>query len=74
MFLPYIQLRLCGKIWTNTPEPDRLIGPSLSLIFLVIRHQGSRGCPSTESDTNWESLRTQPACIEKIGMRAQKCF
>jgi hypothetical protein len=54
MFLPYIYVQhgLCGNIWTNTPEPDRLIGPSLPLICLVMRHQVSRGCPFTESDTN----------------------
>jgi hypothetical protein len=76
MFLPYIyvQPRLCRNIWTQAPEPYRLIGLSLLLIFLVIRHQGSRGCPSPESGTNWECLRTQPACLEKTGTRAQKCF
>ena len=53
MFLPYIYSTDCvGNIWTQGPEPLRLIGPSLLLIFLVIRHQVSRGCPSTESDTN----------------------
>ena len=52
MFLPYLQLRLCGNIWTNTPEPDRLIGPPLPLIFLVMPHQVPRGCPSPESGTN----------------------
>jgi hypothetical protein len=56
MFLPSIQLRLCGKIWTNTREPDRLIGPSLLLICVVTRPQGSRGCPFTESDTHEECL------------------
>ena len=39
-------------MWTKRPEPQAVIGPSLLLIFLVIRHQVSRGCPSTESDTN----------------------
>jgi hypothetical protein len=29
-----------------------LIGPSLLLTSLVMRHQVSRGCPSTESATN----------------------
>jgi hypothetical protein len=54
MFLPYIyvQHRLCGNIWTNTPEPDRMIGSSLSLAFLVMRDQVPRGCPFTESGTN----------------------
>jgi len=53
MFLPYIYSVDCGEnIWTQGPEPLRLIGPSLLLIFLVIRHQGPRGCPFTESDTN----------------------
>ena len=52
MFLPYIQHGLCGNIWTTDPEPQALIGPSLPLIFLVMRHQVSRGCPSAESDTN----------------------
>jgi hypothetical protein len=53
MFLPYIYSPDCvGNIWTQGPEPLRLIGPSLLLIFLVIRHQGARGCPSPESGTN----------------------
>jgi len=53
MFLPYIYSVDCvGSIWTQGPEPVRLIGPSLPLICLVIRHQGSRGCPFPESDTN----------------------
>jgi hypothetical protein len=53
MFLPYIYSVDCVEnIWTQGPEPLRLIGLSLSLIFLVMRHQGSRGCPSPESDTN----------------------
>jgi len=34
------------------PEPHRLIGPSLLLTFLVIRHQVHCGCPSAESETN----------------------
>jgi len=52
MLLPYIQHRLCGSIWTQDLEPHRLIGLSLSLIFLVMRHQVPRGCPSAESGTN----------------------
>ena len=76
MFLPYlyVQQRLCGNIWTQAPEPDRLIGQSLPLTLLVIRHQVTCGCPSTESETNWECFRTQPAGIEKTGTRAQKSF
>ena len=34
------------------PEPHRLIGLSLLLTFLVMRHQVPRGCPFTESRTN----------------------
>jgi hypothetical protein len=56
------------------PEPNRLIGRSLSLTFLVIRHQVPRGCPFTESSTHEECLWTQPACCEKTGTRAQKGF
>ena len=41
-----------GSMWTKRPEPHAVIGPSLLLIFLVIRHQVSRGCPSPESETN----------------------
>jgi hypothetical protein len=53
MFLPYIYSTDCvGNIWTQGPEPLRLIGPSLLLTLLVIRHQVSGGCPSAESDTN----------------------
>ena len=74
MFFPYIQPGLWGNIWTNTLEPDRLIGPSLSLICLVIRHQGSCGCPSPESGTHEEGLRTPPACGEQTGRRARKSF
>ena len=48
----YIQHGLCGRIWTTAPEPYRVIGLSLSLLCLVRRHQGSRGCPSPESGTN----------------------
>ena len=54
MFLPYIQRRLCGSMGTKRPEPQAVIGPSLLLIFLVIRHQVSRGCPSPESETHEE--------------------
>jgi hypothetical protein len=53
MFLPYLYSTDCGEnSWTQGPEPLRLIGPSLPLICLVLRHQGARGCPSTESVTN----------------------
>jgi hypothetical protein len=53
MFLPYRYSADCvGNSWTQGPEPLRLIGLSLLLIFLVIRHQVPRGCPSAESDTN----------------------
>ena len=65
MFLPYIQHGLCGNIWTKAPEPDRLIGPFLLLIFLVLCHQVLRGCPSAESDTHEECLRTQPAALRR---------
>jgi hypothetical protein len=34
------------------PEPAALVGPSLPLTVLVIRHQVPGGCPSAESDTN----------------------
>jgi len=52
MLLPYTQHGLYGNIWTKCPEPQAMIGRSLPLICLVIRHQGPRGCPSAESDTN----------------------
>ena len=53
MFLPYIYSTDCVEdIWTQGPEPLRLIGPSLLLTSLVTRHQVRRGCPSTESETN----------------------
>jgi len=66
MFLPYIYSPDCvGNIWTQGPEPLRLIGLSLSLICLVIRHQVLRGCPSPESDTHEEWLRTQPALLRR---------
>ncbi len=53
MVLPYLYSVACVEnIWTQGPEPLRLIGLSLSLIFLGIRQQGSRGCPSPESVTN----------------------
>ncbi len=53
MFLPYIySVDYVANIWTQGPEPLRLIGLSLSLIFLVMRHQVSRGYHSPESDTN----------------------
>jgi hypothetical protein len=64
MFLPYLQHGLWRNIWTNTPEPDRLIGPSLPLIVLVSHHQVPRGCSSTESDPTWECLTAPPAGIE----------
>jgi hypothetical protein len=32
-------------------------------------------CPNIDGlSYNWECLRTQPACIEKTGTRAQKSF
>ena len=65
---------LGGNIWTPAPEPLALMGPSLLLTFLVMRHQGSRGCPSPESGTHRECFRIPPACLEKTGMRAQKSF
>jgi len=52
MGLPYIQHRLCRTLWAQNPEPHGVIGRSLLLIFLVMRHQVSRGCPSTESGAN----------------------
>ncbi len=46
MFLPYIYSVDCGEnIWTQGLEPLRLIGPSLLLTYLGLRHQVSRGCP-----------------------------
>lgn len=40
MFLSYIYSVDCVEnIWTQGPEPLRLIGLSLSLLFLVMRHQ-----------------------------------
>ena len=71
---PYIPHELGGIIWTKAPEPPRLIGPSLPLTGWVTRHQGPRGCPSPESDPNWEGLRPQPAGIDWTGRRAQKSF
>ncbi len=56
-----IQHGLCGNIWTTAPEPHRLLGPSLPLTLLVLRHHVPRGCPSTESETHEACLRTQPA-------------
>jgi hypothetical protein len=71
LFLP-LQLRLCWNSWTPGPEPVRLIGVSLLLTALVIRHQGCRGCPSTEvCDSRGVSADTTCA-IEKTGMRAHK--
>ena len=53
MFLPSIYSTDCVEnIWTQGPEPLRLIGLSLLLTSLVMRHQVPRGCPSPESDTN----------------------
>jgi hypothetical protein len=75
MFLPYIYSIDCVEnIWTQGPEPLRLIGRSLSLLCLVSRHQVSPGCPSAESDTHEACLRTPPAGLEKTGTRAQKSF
>jgi hypothetical protein len=74
MGLPYIQRRLCRTLWTTGSEPDRVIGRSLPLLCLVIRHQVHCGCPSPESETNEECFWTQPAGLEKTGMRAQKSF
>jgi hypothetical protein len=51
-FLTIYSVDCVGSIWTQGPEPLRLIGPSLLLTFLVIRHQVSRGCPFPASDTN----------------------
>ena len=66
MFLPYLDSVDCvANLWTHGPEPLRLIGLSLSLIFLVIRHQVLRGCPSPESETHEECLRTQPATLRR---------
>ena len=44
-----------------------MIGLSLSLIFLVIRPQGARGCPSAESDTNWTGYWPEPAALRRPG-------
>jgi hypothetical protein len=53
MFLPSLYSADCeGSIWTQGPEPWRLIGPSLLLTCLVIRHQVPCGCPFPESTTN----------------------
>ena len=49
------------------PEPCAVIGSSLPLIFLVIRPQGSRGCPSAESDPNWTGHRLEPAALSRPG-------
>ena len=65
MLLPYIQHGLCGGIWTKAPEPYRLIGLSLLLISLVIRHQVPRGCSSPESGTHEECRMTQPAALRR---------
>jgi transposase len=51
----------------DPPEPDRLIGRSLSLLCVVMRHQGSRGCPSTESGTHEACPRTQPTTLRRPG-------
>ena len=67
MLLPDIQHRLCGSIWTQALEPHRVIGLSLSRICLVRRHHVPRGCPSAESGTHEECLRTQPAALRRPG-------
>jgi hypothetical protein len=67
MLLPYIQRRLCWSIWTYDPEPYAVIGPSLPLTVLVMRHQVPSGCPSPESETNWECLTIQPAALRRPG-------
>ena len=74
MFLPYLQRRLCGNSWTKCPEPDRVIGLSLLLLCLGIRHHVPRGCPAAESDPHEECFTTQPAGSEKTGRRAQQSF
>ncbi len=50
-------------MWTKRPEPQAVIGPSLPLICLVIRHHVSRGCPSPESETHEECPWTQPVAL-----------
>jgi hypothetical protein len=66
MFLPYMYSTDCvGNIWTQGPEPLRLIGPSLLLLCLVLRHQVPHGCPSPESGTHEECLRAQPALLSR---------
>jgi len=75
MFLPSIYSTDCEGISGRTPRAGPIDWTvSLSLTFLVLRHQGARGCPSAESDTHEECLWTQPAGIEKTGLRAQKSF
>jgi len=61
----YRQRRLRQSLWTQDPEPHRLLGPSLPLTLLVLRHHVPRGCPATESDTHEECLRTQPATLRR---------
>ncbi len=62
-----IQRGLCEEHLDQSPEPQAVIGLSLSLICLVLRHQGPRGCPSAESGTHEECLRTQPAALKRLG-------
>jgi hypothetical protein len=59
MFLPSLYSADCvGNLWAQDPEPLRLIGPSLLLTCLVMRHQVPCGCPSTESETHEECFTT----------------
>ena len=51
-FLLSIPRGLCRNRWPQGPEPLRVIGLPLLLTFVVIRHQGSRGYPSPESDAH----------------------
>ena len=51
MLLPYISAWTVREYLDESPgAARRLIGPSLPLTLLVIRHQVPRGCPSPESE------------------------